>query len=104
MMNPHHLLCDLLAALHKAAGTDKKDSLLFGMDDSIYHGIQFKIQLWSTDGCFFQQHGFQIRITPQRVWVSALIGIGTLVLSIGSIAADGYMAQMDQMTAQLSCI
>ena len=104
MMNPYHLLCDLLAALHKTAGTDKKDSLLFGMDDSIYHGIQLKIQLWRTDRCFFQQHGFQIRITPQRVWVSALIGIGTLVLSIGSIAADGYMAQMDQMTAQLSCI
>ena len=31
-------------------------------------------------------------------------GIGTLVLGIGSIVADGYMAQMDQMTAQLSCI
>ena len=99
MMNPHHLLCDLLTALHKAAGTDNKDSLLFGMDNSIYHSIQFKIQLWYTDGCLSQQQGFQIGITPQRVGVPTLTRIGTLVLSIGIITADGHMAQMDQMTA-----
>lgn len=104
MMHPNHLLCNFLAALHKAAGTDNKDSLLFGMDNTIYYGIQFKMQLGNTDRRFFQQHGFQIGIATQGVGVPALIRIGTLVLGIGIITADGHMAQMDQMTAQLRSV
>ena len=104
MMHPHHLLRDLLAALHQAAGTDNKNPLLFGMDDPIYYAIQFKMQFWDTDRRLFQQHGFQIWITPQGVGVPALICIGTLVRPIGIIIPDGHMAQMDQMAAQLRCV